>query len=434
MKREQTDNNFHHYTLETEIPTFDPTQSPDTRVPLYLQFQDDYGNNLGTVEVGDFQYLDPAVNPHGTAGPPASRKRKQSMDPADYLRSPPKRSASQSLMDRMRAPPSAHRPPPPPQASPYLRSVSSAPYALQQHVPLPQGYARRSAVEQSMHYGLTSYTNPHHLQAGNLASPMYGQTSRNSSISGPTGPATITIGHPSSSSSSAPTLVRTSSMAPSSAPPSVPGTSGQAFNPYAMYPNSKAVLKIDGDLDTMTEEWTQDEWDVRRRLVQFQRSQSGSTITATFKPVTLEERTPGSICISCIWWEERSDCFVTSVDTIYLLESLVAVKFTVEEKNRIRRNLEGFRPLTVSKAKADSEEFFKIIMGFPNPKPRNIEKDVKVFPWKILAHALKKIIGKYVSCSKRLIRNIGALTDSLVCQLRLDCWRAPSTFCFRIRK
>jgi hypothetical protein len=78
------------------------------------------------------------------------------------------------------------------------------------------------------------------------------------------------------------------------------------------------------------------------------------------------------------------------------LEQLVNVRFTVEEKNRIRRNLEGFRPLTVSKAKADSEDFFKIIMGFPNPKPRNIEKDVKVFPWKILSHALKKIISKYV--------------------------------------
>jgi hypothetical protein len=34
-------------------------------------------------------------------------------------------------------------------------------------------------------------------------------------------------------------------------------------------------------------------------------------------------------------------------------------------------------------------------MAFPNPKPRNIEKDVKVFPWKILEQALKKIIGKY---------------------------------------
>jgi hypothetical protein len=36
-------------------------------------------------------------------------------------------------------------------------------------------------------------------------------------------------------------------------------------------------------------------------------------------------------------------------------------------------------------------------MGFPNPKLRNIEKDVKVFSWKVLGHALKKIVGKYVS-------------------------------------
>jgi hypothetical protein len=163
-----------------------------------------------------------------------------------------------------------------------------------------------------------------------------------------------------------------------------------------MYPNSKAVLKIDGDLEKMAEGWSQDEWDAKRRLVQFRRSQSGSTITTLFEAVSPEERSPHSICVSCILWEEKQECFITSVDTIFLLESLVAVRFTVEEKNRIRRNLEGFRPLTVSKAKAESEEFFKVIMGFPNPKPRNIEKDVKVFPWKILAHALKKIISKYV--------------------------------------
>jgi len=118
----------------------------------------------------------------------------------------------------------------------------------------------------------------------------------------------------------------------------------------------------------------------------------------------LDDRPPNSICISCIFWEDKNECFVTSVDTIYLLEQLVAARFTVEEKNRIRRNLEGFRPLTVSKAKPDSEEFFKLIMGFPSPKPRNIEKDVKVFPWKILVHALKKIIGKYV-CMIRLKAN-----------------------------
>jgi hypothetical protein len=155
-------------------------------------------------------------------------------------------------------------------------------------------------------------------------------------------------------------------------------------------------LKIDGDLDKMSDEWTQEEVDAKRRLIEFKRSQHGSTITTSFAPITPEARPSRSICVSCIWWEEKDECFITSVDTIYLLEQLVNVRFTVEEKNRIRRNLEGFRPLTVSKAKADSEEFFKVIMGFPNPKPRNIEKDVKVFPWKILAHALKKIISKYV--------------------------------------
>ncbi|CAO3592897.1 unnamed protein product [Absidia cylindrospora] len=102
-----------------------------------------------------------------------------------------------------------------------------------------------------------------------------------------------------------------------------------------------------------------------------------------------------SLVVSCIYWKERNDYFITSVDCIYLLEGLIGVQFTVEEKNRIRRNLEGFRPLTVSKYKTGCTDFFKLIMGFPHPKPRNIEKDVKVFSWKTLPHALRKIIRKY---------------------------------------
>ncbi|KAF3482833.1 transcriptional regulator Medusa [Arthroderma uncinatum] len=188
-----------------------------------------------------------------------------------------------------------------------------------------------------------------------------------------------------------PTLVRTSTIQQALAGAPSPNA---PFNPYAMYP-SKAVLKLNGDLDAMALNWKPEECEAQRRLVQFTRRQEGSTIHADFKPVAPADRVPNSICISCIQWAGKKECYVTSVDTIYLLESLVGVRFTVEEKNRIRRNLEGFRPMTVSKAKPDSEDFFKVIMGFPNPKPRNIEKDVKVFPWKILTHALKKIIGKY---------------------------------------
>ena len=160
-------------------------------------------------------------------------------------------------------------------------------------------------------------------------------------------------------------------------------------------------MEINGDLDALAHGWSEEEWEAKRRIIQFHRSQSGSTITTTFSPVSVDDLPPHSVCISCIYWEEREACFVTSVDTIYLLEKLVAARFTVEEKNRIRRNLEGFRPQTVSKAKQDSEEFFKIIMAFPAPKPRNIEKDVKVFQWKDLSSALKKIIGKYVRLDQK---------------------------------
>ncbi|KAG0366348.1 hypothetical protein BGZ54_005459 [Gamsiella multidivaricata] len=168
------------------------------------------------------------------------------------------------------------------------------------------------------------------------------------------------------------------------------------YNPYANLLN-KANLKFTGNMDDMAINWSAEEWESHRRLVQFWRRQDGNDIHCTFAPVAPADRQPNSIVVSCIYWAEKNDCFLTSVDCIYLLESLIAVRFTVEEKNRIRRNLEGFRPITVSKCKPESAEFFKLIMSFPNPKPRNIEKDVKVFPWKVLPYALKKIISKYTA-------------------------------------
>lgn len=178
---------------------------------------------------------------------------------------------------------------------------------------------------------------------------------------------------------------------------------------YHPYPGlvSRANLDIIGDLDDMTKSWTSEEWDHHRRLVQFWREQNGNKITATFQPAPQDERASDSdnIIVSCIYWRKRNDYFITSVDCIYLLESLMDIKFSVEEKNRIRRNLEGFRPLTVSKCKAESADFFKIIMDFPNPKPRNIEKDVKVFPWKALPFALKKVVAKYTASSCNNVGN-----------------------------
>jgi len=114
-------------------------------------------------------------------------------------------------------------------------------------------------------------------------------------------------------------------------------------------------------------------------------------------------------------------CF-TSVDFLNLLEALSKTTLSVPEKNRIRRSLDkfvfllnhffsflfnkklnkikkinnSFQPITVSKNRQQHEDLFKLIMGFPRPKPRNFEKDIKVFLWEILPSSLMKILFRCV--------------------------------------
>jgi hypothetical protein len=104
-----------------------------------------------------------------------------------------------------------------------------------------------------------------------------------------------------------------------------------------------------------------------------------------------------SIVISCIARDAGEVPCVTSVDIIQLLEMIAGHTFEVEEKNRIRRNLEGLKPTTVAKLRPGCEAFFTRIMEYPRPKPRHIEKDIKVFDWTSLPAALDKIISKKVS-------------------------------------
>lgn len=166
------------------------------------------------------------------------------------------------------------------------------------------------------------------------------------------------------------------------------------------YDRLKAEIVFQNDLLSMTKAWTAEEWANKRRLVKVWRRQHESQIFMAFRPVSFEEYPlqKDSVIVSCIFRDDRNSCFITSVDIIYLLEAVIGQRFTIEEKNRIRRNLEGFRPQTCSKTKPGSEEFFRTVMAFGEPKPRNIEKDLKVFQWDILPAAVKKIISKYVSC------------------------------------
>lgn len=171
----------------------------------------------------------------------------------------------------------------------------------------------------------------------------------------------------------------------------------------------RAVLSMETPTDSMGnhEDWDADERRIGRRLVRFTRVQDGCTLHVACESIKPSEYADGDTVVSCIYRPAdaagpgeppASQCCITSVDIIFLLECLVGDIFNIEEKNRIRRNLEGFRPKTVSKNKAGTEEFFQKIMDFPAPKPRNIEKDVKVFDWTVLPQALDKIISKYVRC------------------------------------
>ena len=364
-----------HYVLIVDTPTFISTKSPSFAVPLRLVIDHHADQTPTVLRVGVYTYEQvgqPSFSddPHqGGAVAPVNN-----VSPMH----PHKRQPTQQIEVKGEHDHHPYHDDSPASYSPFLPPGTTA-----------GGFSGLYASDNSppaLHFVGSSGISQPTLKAPAPLTPSWAGPMNGVSMAAAPHPQAVSSARPPN-----PTLIRTSTIPQSS-------NMGQAlpFNPYAMYP-TKAVLKLNGDLDSMTENWSPDERDAKRRLVQFTRVQTGSTIHADFKPVSPEDRAPNSICISCIHWEGKNECFVTSVDTIYLLESLVGVRFTVEEKNRIRRNLEGFRPLTVSKAKADSEEFFKVIMGFPAPKPRNIEKDVKVFPWKILGHALKKIIGKYVS-------------------------------------
>ncbi|OTB10716.1 hypothetical protein K445DRAFT_239192 [Daldinia sp. EC12] len=386
--RDSSDANGYGYAVSGDAPQLEDTRSPSPNVPLSLLIESAAGQTLATIEVGTFTYHD---TPAGNAeGPPedVTRAKRGSRSPEQREVHTKQQEPDQMGTDS---------------ATNTYGYAPTAPQSVASNY--DTSYPNNENMIGTYHRSSYAIDYPRPPPPPPLKTPSWSPYGHSLSARSPvTGVNHTTVSRPSSittlpvPTSSAPQLIRTSTLQASG-----PSGGGQ-LNPYALY-STKAVLKINGDLESMVSGWTQEEWEDRRRIVMFSKKQQGSTLSTSFKPVPVNERPQNSICVSCIYWAEKDECYVTSVDTISLLEQLVASpnRFTVEEKNRIRRNLEGFRPLTVSKAKPETEEFFKIIMGYPIPKPRNIEKDVKVFPWKILGSALKKIISKYVSAYNFLI-------------------------------
>lgn len=137
---------------------------------------------------------------------------------------------------------------------------------------------------------------------------------------------------------------------------------------------------------------------VARRVVQvsFHRDRKQEQIICQFKVAADgQKRNKDSILVSCIYWLEGDQFVITSVDLVYLIEELIQKQLSVDDKNRVRRNLEGYRPHLVSKSKPECFRFFRMLMAYDEPRPRNIEKDIKVFQWSIVPIALNKMAEKF---------------------------------------
>jgi hypothetical protein len=178
------------------------------------------------------------------------------------------------------------------------------------------------------------------------------------------------------------------------------------YRPNQSYGKMTFVHKPDqlGDIS----QWTLPECQENRRIVAFHKVARGDVIQLDCFPVPAQDYRESMITISCIRWipspshelnhKLAGKCVFTSVDIILLLERLTRDNgqplFSVQEKNRIRRNLEGYHPKTVKK-EGVTLRFFNQVMSYAQPKARNIEKDIKVFLWSDITKALRKIVQKY---------------------------------------
>ena len=163
---------------------------------------------------------------------------------------------------------------------------------------------------------------------------------------------------------------------------------GHDFEPVSL------VFAAKPSLADLGKDLSEEELGQGRRLISFERTEVDDKLYLSFRRISREEYNEGLVVVSCIYRKETHETWYTSVDMIRLVEYIAQAQFTSEEKSRIRRNLEFLHPTTVSRT--GMPQFFQTLMDFPIPKPRVIEKDIKVFHWNSLEAGLKKVLEKYV--------------------------------------
>lgn len=160
--------------------------------------------------------------------------------------------------------------------------------------------------------------------------------------------------------------------------------------------NTPVRVELDPSFNDMPAAWSEKELLHERRLVRMVVDREGcnvfrikcEAVAPDYGVLDLE-----ALVISCIRWAEKDTYVLTSVDLLHVLEHLVGETFSTQEKSRIRRNLQFLRPITVNRT--SSARLFNAVMAMDNPRPRNIEKDLKVFRWLSMYVALTKVLSKY---------------------------------------
>jgi hypothetical protein len=153
-------------------------------------------------------------------------------------------------------------------------------------------------------------------------------------------------------------------------------------------------LHVEGELTAVAEGWTSKEIEARRRVVNVQVSPASPSIT-----VSIAGKDREGIVISCIWWQEKTECFATCTDVMRLLEPLLGLgKSNRKGKTRIRRSMDFFKPFVVSESK--NQEFFRLITNLETPHPWKMKKSLSVLPWRFLEPALRRILEDYRAVDK----------------------------------
>lgn len=277
---------YFNYALTTDIPPHEVTTVLDGQMELKLNMEDEYGRILDVFHVGDFTYTDIGAYPSYSSSQDRSLKRKysvSSLENSEYLRSPAKRIYAKPR-ENSNAYTTSHSSVSP--AASYVQASLPASFSYGGYERIPQQQSQAYTHQASNSKGLYAVPSgigiaqPSIKTQSSPSLPSYSPYSAASQTG--RSPASIsatparTPAMPSPASLANPPLIRTSTIQPAStAITPAPGHS-QAFNPYAMYPNSKANLKIDGELEKMAEGWTTDEWDAKRRQKNVHRTASVS--------------------------------------------------------------------------------------------------------------------------------------------------------------